>query len=349
MKIMYLGNFREPGFEGLMSISKKLQAYFGKKHTIYVNEMDKLDTCDIVHIHSSGYSQAIAYADVNKPKIFSHYTHIECDPFKILHDSFGFYAKLFSRKEPGKLMSYGLKSHLMTFFSYLTPIWMKRNFFKKMDLVVLPNQLSANILNLKNVVVIRQGVDVKRFRKQKKKGNKKIRIRYFGHPSIGKGILEVNEGFSRLDSKVFDKAIYLTFTTSAIKRFIHAKDKSIKIGGYVKNIVAEYNDADIILLPYRHSGASIANPLTLIEAMACEKAVITTELPHLQEICGDAVAYVKPYSVKQIVKTINLLKDNLDLRERLGKKARERIIKFYNEETMLKEYGQLYNNISASL
>ncbi|MBN2368652.1 glycosyltransferase, partial [Candidatus Woesearchaeota archaeon] len=222
-------------------------------------------------------------------------------------------------------------------------------FLNKIDVVVLPSTWLKNKLKLKNSVVIRQGINIEKHNQiDVKRRNNKLNIRYFGHPTPDKGFLEVIGSFSKLDSSIYSKIIFSTNINPKIITYIEKKDNKIKVHGLITDIVEEYNKSDIVILPYRHPIGAIATPLVLLEAMACERAVITSDLPHLREICGNSVFYVKPYSVKDIVKAIEYLAERPKLRAKLGKKARMRIVNYYNQEKMFKEYENLYKKIISS-
>ena len=216
-------------------------------------------------------------------------------------------------------------------------------------MIILPNNSSSRLLKLKNSVVIRQGINTDKFKPLSNLSTKnkfKLNISYVGHPSPAKGLIEAVGSLSKFKSnKNIIKNIFLSYTNPQINKWIKKHGSEFNVFGFRKNLVKDYNNSDIILLPYRHSAGTIANPLVLLEAMACGKAIITTNLPHLKEICRDSVIYVEPYSIKQIVKAIKLLSEKPDLRKRLGRKARQFILDNYNEKIMIKKYQKINNKI----
>ena len=167
----------------------------------------------------------------------------------------------------------------------------------------------------------------------------------FGHNAPLKGIKDVITAFSKIKDENVVLNMYISRFSSE-KLIQKIKRKKINVYGYVNNIIEEYNKSDIIVLPYRSYASTIAIPLVLIETMACEKAIITTNLPHIKEITGDSAILVKPYSPNQIVEEIYKLKEDPDLRKELGEKARKRIIEEYNEEKEFKEYLKLYQEFN---
>jgi len=346
IKILYLGNFYDFKREGFLTLFKDLMDHFSKKNKVFLNEVSKAKKVDIIHLHSSGFFEVIKFRDIPGKKIYSLYSNIVPNYFKSILDVFQGMALQASRSRGLPFLDRFIKKSCYIISQFI-PVFVKRYYLHQMDLVILPNKWLANKLKLRNSRVIHQGIDVAKFRKLKHTISKKINVCYFGHPSASKGIIELIKACSKLDEK-FNKKFFFTFSNNNLIRFVKSRDSSIKVHGPVNNIVEEYNKGDIIILPYRHHIGAIATPLTLIEAMACERAIITTDLPHLREICGDAVYYVKPYSVGDIVKGIEYLAKNKKLRITLGKKARKRIVCYYNQKKMFQDYQNLYNTFISS-
>ncbi|MBD8134922.1 glycosyltransferase [Bacillus sp. CFBP 13597] len=84
------------------------------------------------------------------------------------------------------------------------------------------------------------------------------------------------------------------------------------------------NAIDLFVLPTLHEGSSNA----VIEAMACRKPVVSSNLPFNDDILDDSNSIrVNPTDIKQIREAILLLKNNVTIRNSLGlnaeKKAKE--------------------------
>ncbi|HKJ33980.1 MAG TPA: glycosyltransferase, partial [Balneolales bacterium] len=81
-----------------------------------------------------------------------------------------------------------------------------------------------------------------------------------------------------------------------------------------------------------------------MEAMCCGRPVVTTDIGGVSEIVGDDGILCKPHNPHQIaVAVISLLKNN-NLRIRLGRSARERIILNFNENNTTQTYYDTYMN-----
>ncbi len=347
IKILYLGNFSDPKYEGLMTIVNNLKSNL-KIVDIHLNNVTKNEDVNLINIHSSGFYESIRFQNMKGIKIYSLHANIIPLYFMRLLDYIQhmFFINI-KNHDYGSLYSRFIK-FLANMISNFTPIFIKRIFLNKMTVVVVPNIWLLNKLNLKNARLIRHGIDVQKFRlyeKNDRSKQNKIVVSFFGHPDSEKGIFEVINSFSKLQDNFFEKRIFLTEKNEKIENYVKGKDSSIKLFGFVNSIVKEYNNSDIVVLPYRHCLGGIATPLVLLEAMACEKAVITTDLPHLREICENTVVYVNPYSVKSIVNAIEYLARNPKIRANLGKKARNKVIEGYNQEKMFREYERLYRSL----
>lgn len=327
--------------EGYLSQVKSLLLHVRKKHQLFVNQLPKIQAGDLVHIHDSGFYSAYKFRRLPNRKVISIHSSPEPKYFKVLKDLAGTFRIIPFKEQPYRSTTLWIKKLTFLLISAFIPLSIKRFFLKKTTIVVLPSKVSQQELNLKNSTVIYQSIDTRRFHKKKKK-KKELSIAYFGHLAASKGIFEVLKTFQQLN---YDKNLYLTTVTQSFRELAKRTDSHIKVHGFVTDIVQAYNNTDIILAPFRHSGGAIATPLVLLEAMACERAIVTSDLPHLREICGDAVLYVTPGDTQALVKAIEKLAKNKKLREKLGKKARARVVKQYDQKDMFAAYDALYKEL----
>lgn len=89
-----------------------------------------------------------------------------------------------------------------------------------------------------------------------------------------------------------------------------------------------YNLADIVVVPsMRCPGTSSdRSPNSLTEAMACGKPVIGTDVGGISLIMGPAGLLIAPNDSNAIVEALSTLVADTELRNELGKKARERAV-----------------------
>ena len=214
---------------------------------------------------------------------------------------------------------------------------------KNMDILVVPTIHMKNELNLKNIRVIPFGIDESKFKNLKTK-KQRLRVSYFGHNDSLKGVYDVIQAFGKIKSNV-ELHIYLSEFSEKTEKLAKKHNNKIEVFGKVENIEKAYNESNIIVIPYRTKAGATGIPLVLLESMACERAIITTNLENLKEVAQDSVEYVKPNSPSQIKNKIIELLNNKEKRIDLGKKARERILEEYTEKKMFDRYLKLYNSM----
>lgn len=112
------------------------------------------------------------------------------------------------------------------------------------------------------------------------------------------------------------------------------KEKVI-LTGFREDMRNVLRSLDIIVFP---SVAPEASPLTILEAMALKKTVIASNIGGVKEIISEGVngMLVEPNHPEQITEKILYLFDHRDICDRMGEKAKERIVK----EFSLKVYVQ---------
>jgi len=102
-----------------------------------------------------------------------------------------------------------------------------------------------------------------------------------------------------------------------------------------------YNLADVFVFPtLREESFGIVN----IEAMACEKPVITSRIggiPTAIENGRDGIL-IEPGDLDELAKNILYLLDNDDVAERLGKQAREKVINEFSLDKMVEDTIKVY-------
>jgi len=334
MKIYYDIDVDDHTIEGRASIAGKIKQFLIKKGYKFTNNIQE---ADLIHIHNSGiFKSHQAYKLKNKydiPCIYSLYSNSKTDIFNHIRNFITRYI-IFGKSSTSFLLSY----------TAIIPLKIRGIFLKKLDTIVVPSNYLKKTL-FKNTKVIRLGIDLKKYYPLKKKTeSKKIKVAYFGHASVFKGLndfIQASKSFSK-DTETY---IFVTKLDKKVKDYIKKQNPKIRLFGYIKNINKTYNEMDIIVLPYRNELGAVANPLVLLEAMATKKAIITTNLKFLKEIVKDSSILIRPYSPKSITKAVNLLSKDKELREKLGKKAKKIVEKDYDQEDMFKSYQELYEKL----
>jgi len=103
-----------------------------------------------------------------------------------------------------------------------------------------------------------------------------------------------------------------------------------------------YGASDVFVMPSRYELFGIV----LLEAMACGVPVVTTKFGGPPEIVSDGRdgRLIDPTNINMFVSAIVDLLSNLNLREQMGKTAREHVEERYCWETLARKHQKLYTN-----
>ena len=104
--------------------------------------------------------------------------------------------------------------------------------------------------------------------------------------------------------------------------------------------------ADCIVLPSYREGI----PRSLLEAMAMEKPIITTDSPGCREVCKDGYNgfLVKPKDVESLVKAMEkMLTMEKEKRIEMGKRGRLWVLEEFSEEKIVAKYLQIIQEMGS--
>jgi glycosyltransferase involved in cell wall biosynthesis len=107
-----------------------------------------------------------------------------------------------------------------------------------------------------------------------------------------------------------------------------------------------YNLSDLILFPVHNMHGKFDIPLAVVEAMACEKPVIISDLPILNELAkNDNSVIIEKADLESLHKAILDLYENKSKRKIIGEKAK----KFVSENFDIQKIAQIYQQIYEKL
>jgi glycosyltransferase involved in cell wall biosynthesis len=111
-------------------------------------------------------------------------------------------------------------------------------------------------------------------------------------------------------------------------------EQRITFTGYVpdEDLCALYNAADLFVFPSIFEG--FGSPI--LEAMSCGTPVIASNTSSMPEVGGDAVLYVDPFKVADLVLAMRTALEDSDLRARLSARGLARAAQFSWEDTARK-------------
>ena len=205
--------------------------------------------------------------------------------------------------------------------------------FNKCDLILVPykgfaDELTKNKVHSKKAI-IKLGIDSEKFtpteniikaKLKLKIDPDKIVITYCGRLSREKDLRTLKRAFAKLN--VNNKQLLLIGDGPEKEIFKDMKD--VKITGFIDNVVPYLQASDIFIM----SSLTETTSLATIEAMSCELPVIVTKVGYMKEyIKNKKNGMFFPVKNDYILrKKIEMLANDPNLRQQLGKNARNTVI-----------------------
>ena len=210
---------------------------------------------------------------------------------------------------------------------------------------------SSNVLKIS---VVRNGIDVEKFKSKRPIFSKKyVTILYAGRISPEKGVRGLIRVFALLEEYYQNLKLLIVGEGDAekaiVKKMIERLQKSeniVLLPPVNRDVIEDlYNDADIVMFP---STMETGTPLTLLEAMACERVVVVNSsgsLPPIVNNAGLTVPFNNPTRAAELIKRI--LHDKKEA-VRLTSLARQRVVKNFNWQNCFEEildtYASMHQN-----
>lgn len=115
-------------------------------------------------------------------------------------------------------------------------------------------------------------------------------------------------------------------------------DGHVTFEGRVADITDAYRAGQVVAL----TSVSEGFPYTVIEAMAMGRPPVATRVGGVPEAVGDAGLIVRPRDAMGVASALTKLLDDGELRQRLGRAARERVMNLFTLEGCLEAYRRAY-------
>ncbi|MDD3607815.1 MAG: glycosyltransferase family 4 protein [Candidatus Moranbacteria bacterium] len=139
------------------------------------------------------------------------------------------------------------------------------------------------------------------------------------------------------------------------KKMLQTKKRSERLG-LSKNIVfietfdempKLYNIADLIIFPVREMTGKFDLPLALIEAMACQKPVLVSDIPVLQEFVKEGkTGFVTPKADPQkLAEKIEKIEQEKEIGARIAKNGLDFVLDNFDIKKNVKKYEDLYQKL----
>lgn len=226
--------------------------------------------------------------------------------------------------------------------------------------VIHRNVLETTTISPERVMTLHDAVDtelfslarVSRTRVRKEFGfpDEALVVGFVGRFSPGKGHEEFLEAASRLNAKYGNIRFVIVGEASYGERQYEQRirsmckalklDNAVKFTGYRKDVPDLMAAFDIFAFP-SHAEAF---GLVLIEAMAMERPVVSTNCDGVLDIVVDGVTgiYVNPRNASQLANALERLGADTELREAMGKAGRRRVEQMFDQRRQITRIEEIY-------
>ncbi|MCL4465446.1 MAG: glycosyltransferase [Chloroflexi bacterium] len=207
------------------------------------------------------------------------------------------------------------------------------------------------------ISVVPLGIDGARFAHPDEAAVAAIRRRYGGPLVLFVGVLRYYKGLAYLIDAMPEIDAHLVIVgTGPMDGELRAQiasrriEDKVKLAGEVPDVElpAYYHACDVFVLP--SSQRSEALGLSQMEAMACGKPVVCTELGTGTSYVnrnGETGLVVPPMDPEALSRAVARLLADAPLRERLGRRAAERVREEFAQERMVERIVQVYREVAA--
>jgi glycosyltransferase involved in cell wall biosynthesis len=200
--------------------------------------------------------------------------------------------------------------------------------------------------------VIYNGIDFDAIESVKKSETEKtnsISILYAGRLFWVKGVMLLLEAFNRL--KVAEDVHLNIFGRGPLKQKVEKfiidyslKDR-VSFQGHIphRKMISEIKNSDIVALP----SLVEAQPMILLEAMACRKPVVAFDLPFSRELVTNMNngLLARAGDVNDLAGKLELLVSDGALRHKIGQSAYCQVKKNHNWDSQVEKYLEVYQNV----
>lgn len=208
-----------------------------------------------------------------------------------------------------------------------------RWFYSQADLVLCPSEYTKGVLESYPIDApirpITNGIDLGRL-----EGFEGFGAQYREEYDVeGMGVFAVGNVFERKGLSTFcrvaqetpyDFTWYGTYdsgpqASATVRKWTRNPPENVTFSGWVDDIRGAYAAGDVFMFPAKVENQGIV----VLEAMACGKAVVLSDIPVFQEFYEDGHDCLICSSETEFSEALDRLEQNPELRERLGENARE--------------------------
>lgn len=230
-----------------------------------------------------------------------------------------------------------------------------KKFYSKCSKIIVPSQEIAEIFDwmriLPKKIVVHLGTNSKKFcpasdknlmKKELNIPEDKLIIGYVGRIAREKDVLTLYHAFVRI-RKEYQNALLLIIGNGLNDLIYVMSKKNVIILPAQNNIVPYYQIMDIFVQPSLTETTS----LTVMEAMSCGLPVISTKVGFIKNYIIKDVngMFFEKHNAYSLSTKLEIMITNKDLREKLGKNARETILNHYQWDNTANEISKILENM----
>lgn len=313
------------------------------------NKLDKQENFNIIHSQSSSGSGFVKYSKSKKPFLIT------------MHGTFRNEVRSMINERNMKIL-YMIPYMYSMYFLFHNP--MDRFSFKRAKKIIAGSkELKKDLIKEygipeKKIVIVHDGIDVNKFKPfDANKFRKKLGISKRERVIVSSGRIGKQKGYHLIIEilpellKHFDTKLIIVGTGDYIENLkklankTGVSDKVIFVGKATdENMVKYYNLADIFVFPTLRIEAF---GIVVAEAMACGKPVITTRIGGIPTVVDDNEnGFLIQMGNKEELKNkiLMLLRDDI-MAKRIGKAAREKVVKNFSMEKMTEDTIKFYEEV----
>jgi len=167
-----------------------------------------------------------------------------------------------------------------------------------------------------------------------------------GHPTLIEAVSSLENLHLCLAGEAMDQDY-----ANALKNQVNSLGLSNRVHflGNIPDIPTFLAQMDLVVLPTWNRWRKEGCPVALLEAMACAKACVATDVPGSRDIIENGVSglLVPAEDASALADAITRLADNKDLREQMGAAARKRVVEHFSIEKEVASHEQLYLDVMS--
>ncbi|MDB9235517.1 glycosyltransferase family 4 protein [Halorubrum ezzemoulense] len=197
------------------------------------------------------------------------------------------------------------------------------------------------------ISIIHNGVDCEKFTPQAGESQEK-QILFVGRLKESKGVYSLIRAFARVTDE-HPQATLTIVGEGPLKDSLvdlvekhHLSDK-VEFRGNIPNheLPSIYAESTVFSLPTNAEGL----PRTVLEALACETPVLTSDLPQLEPLVEGVGLTFSRGSLDKLECGLRKMLDDAERREMMGKRGRKRVMKNYSWAETVRETTDVYYKI----